>query len=260
MIMLPKTINTCSVSIPEYQTSDRSQDKEYCILKNHRHHTDVRIGFHEYNKIYSITGLYEHLFYNLLKCASPRKICDLLAHAVNNDSNVLNHLCVFDLGAGNGIVGELLQKRGVRNIYGMDIIREAKAAAERDRPGVYQKYYLADLTQLSPSLRKEIVNKNLNCMVSAGALGFGDICVSAFKEGLNLLSKDAWVVFCIHSDFLSGNDRHGFSAFFQEIINSQIFTIIHRESYCHRLSANGNPIHYTAVIGKKNKDVPESFV
>jgi predicted TPR repeat methyltransferase len=237
-----------------------SQDQEYCFINDHTTNDIVRVGFHEYDKIYSIPGLYEHLFYDLLKCASPQKICELLSHAVQNDINVMKNLCVFDLGAGNGIVGEILQKQGVPKLYGMDIIPEAKAAAVRDRPNVYQKYYQADLTQLPPTMREELISKQLNCMVSAGSLGFGDISVKAFKEGLNLLANDAWVIFTIHSDFLSDNDCYGFCSFFHKIINLQIFELQHQETYCHRLSAKGDAIYYTAVLGKKLKDVPDTLI
>jgi len=239
---------------------DLSQDQEYCFIKDHTNNTDMKIGFHEYEKIYAIPGLYEHLFYDLLKCVSPQIISELLVNGLNKDMAALKNLCVFDLGAGNGIVGELLKNRGIGRIYGIDILPEAKAAAERDRPDVYQKYYLADLTQLSTLVREELISKQFNCMVSAGSLGFGDICINAFQQGLNLLVDDAWVMFSIRSDFLSDNDCYGFCSFFHKIIDSGMFDVYHRESYCHRLSARGKPIYYTAVLGKKLKDVPDNLL
>ncbi len=50
-------------------------------------------------------------------------------------------LRVLDLGAGNGVVGEELKKRGVSRLVGVDIITEAQAATERDRPGVINDNY-----------------------------------------------------------------------------------------------------------------------
>ena len=257
---LPKTFTSCSIRIPEDNADDLSQDREYCFLKNYANGADIKIGFHEYDKIYSIPGLYEQIFYDFLRCVSPQKICALLIDALKNDKRTLKSLCAFDLGAGNGIAGELLQKQGIPRIYGLDIIPEAKAAAKRDRPNVYQKYYLGDLTHLRPLLREELISKEFNCMVSAGSLGFGDICVTAFQQGLNLLVDGAWVVFSIHSDFLTDNGGCGFCSFYHEIIDSRLFDVLHRESYCHRLSAKGTPIYYTAVLGKKLKNVPDSLV
>jgi len=38
-----------------------------------------QIRFHDYAEIYAWRGLYEQLFYDELKCDSPRTVCGLLA-------------------------------------------------------------------------------------------------------------------------------------------------------------------------------------
>lgn len=64
-------------------------------------------------------------------------------------------LRVLDFGAGNGMMGEqvrsLIQSfqhgrlAGSTTITAWDILPEAKAAAERDRPGVYDRYIVANI-------------------------------------------------------------------------------------------------------------------
>ena len=64
------------------------------------------------------------------------------------DNETAAKLRVLDVGAGNGMVGEELDRMGARHIVGVDIIPEAKEAAERDRPGVYDDYFVVDLTDV----------------------------------------------------------------------------------------------------------------
>ena len=52
----------------------------------------------------------------------------------------LDELRAFDLGAGNGVVGEELRARGVTVVAGADGVPEARDAAHRDRPGLYAHY------------------------------------------------------------------------------------------------------------------------
>lgn len=64
----------------------------------------------------------------------------LLADAMEGTSDDISDLADLDLGAGNGMVGEALVDRGVESVIGIDIIEEAAAAADRDRPHVYDDY------------------------------------------------------------------------------------------------------------------------
>src|SRR3954470_13555828 len=51
---------------------DLGQDEEWCEIVIGA--TRRRIRFHDYRDIYDIPGLYERLFYDGLKCVSPRVI------------------------------------------------------------------------------------------------------------------------------------------------------------------------------------------
>jgi len=96
-----------------------------------------RLRFHDYAEIYKRPGLYEQIFYDRLRCNSPGKVADLLKRALETVREPVNELRVLDLGAGNGMMGEVLKRDGVARLVGADIIPEARDAAYRDRSDVY---------------------------------------------------------------------------------------------------------------------------
>lgn len=219
-----------------------------------------QLRFHDYDKIYQVPGLYEQLFYDRLKCISHRKVCDILKTTVEQAQQSPTELRVLDLGAGNGMVGEALKGLGVSRIVGVDIIPEAAAAAERDRPGIYDDYYIVDLTRLSDEEREELESWSLDCLTAVAALGFGDIPPKAFMQAFNLLESNSWVAFNIKETFLDNSDKSGFSRAIRELIFSEYLNLHHLERYRHRFSIDGTPLYYFAIAGKKNADIPEDFL
>jgi SAM-dependent methyltransferase len=248
-----------SISIPKESPRTLDQGEEYCIFKDDSGKESQKIGVHEYGKIYSIPGLYETLFYKKLKCSSPKTVCTLLKDIVSEHETDLRALCVLDLGAGNGMVGEELRNIGVKKVYGIDIEENAKKAVERDRPGIYKKYYVEDLLRMPHSLREELNDKPFNCMTTVAALGFGDIPPKVFGEGFNFLSTPGWIAFNIKEDFLTKRDTTGFSFLIRKMIEEGILDVYIQKKYRHRLSIYGDPLYYIAIIGKKISDIPESW-
>lgn len=253
-------IDEYSIVLPEVQTQSLDQDEEYCILKGSNGAGEQRIRFHDYAKIYSIPGLYERLFYKRLKCTSPSTICGYLKEVIDKSDAELSNLRVLDLGAGNGMVGEELNRLGVETVCGIDIEENAKKAVERDRPEIYKQYLIEDITNISSSLREDLESESFNCMTTVAALGFGDIPPKAFAEGFNLLSTPAWVAFNIKESFLSECDRSGFSVLIKKMIEEKILDIHVQERYQHRLSIEGDPLHYVALVGRKLSHIPEDWV
>lgn len=253
-------IDEYSIVLPEVQTQSLDQDEEYCILKGSNGAGEERIRFHDYGRIYSIPGLYERLFYKKLKCTSPSTICSYLKEVIDKSDAELSNLRVLDLGAGNGMVGEELKRLGVETVCGIDIEENAKKAVERDRPDIYKKYFIEDITDMSVSMREELTSESFNCMTTVAALGFGDIPPKAFAEGFNLLSTPAWVAFNIKESFLSDSDPSGFSVFIKRMVGEEILDIHVQKRYQHRLSIEGDPLHYVALVGRKLSHIPEDWV
>lgn len=222
---------------------------------------EVFIRFHDYDEIYRRPGLYEQLFYDRLKCISPTKVGELLEASLDTGGENITELRVLDLGAGNGMMGEVLKNRhGVARLVGADIIAEARDAAYRDRPDVYDEYFVSDFTNLTDTDREQLVDWNFNCLTSVAALGFGDIPPSAFFNALQLVRKDGWVAFNIKETFLDRADQTGFSRFIREMIFSKYLDVYHLERYCHRLSIEGVPLYYFALVGRKTGEIPADFL
>lgn len=240
------------------EAHDLDQDEAFFNLVEED--TTHKLRFHDYDKIYRRPGLYEQLFYERLKCQSPRKVSEILKKTVAENQEHFSELRVLDLGAGNGIMGESLKQFGVARLVGLDIIQEAYDATERDRPWVYDAYYVVDCADLKPGEREEIVSWSPNCLTSVAALGYGDIPPRAFFNTVNLLQSEAWIAFNIKETFLDNSDTSGFSRMIRELIFSEYLDIHHLERYWHRYSIEGTPLYYFAVVGKKNSDIPESFL
>jgi hypothetical protein len=166
----------------------------------------------------------------------------------------------LDLGAGNGMMGEALAKYGVSRLIGADIIKEAKAAANRDRTGLYDDYYVFDFCDLNDEQRDEIASWSLNVLTVVAALGFDDIPPGAFIEGFNLIQSEGWVAFNIKESFLDYKDDSGFSKTIRELIFSEYLDLYYLERYRHRFSINGKPLFYFAVAGRKTANVPVTFL
>jgi len=247
------------IQFPREDLHSLNQDEVFFYLI--RGDKKERVRFHDYDKLYSIPGLYEQLFYDRLKCQSPKKVTQILKSALAQSPENLSELRVLDLGAGNGMMGEaLVQEHGLSRLVGVDIIPEAAEATERDRPGLYDEYYVADFCTLAPALREEIASWQFNCMTSVAALGFGDIPTKAFLEAFNIIRSQGWVAFNIKETFLDVSDQTGFSRAIRELILSEYLDIYHMERYTHRLSMEGEPLAYFAIAGRKNADIPEGFL
>jgi SAM-dependent methyltransferase len=246
------------IQFPKYDMTKQGQDKTYFYLQGSGEPRKIR--FHDYDELYQVPGLYEQIYCDRLKCTSPAKVTSILESAIRQSSENFSELRVLDLGAGNGMMGEELKKKGVSRLVGVDIISEAYDAAIRDRPGLYDAYHIQDFTALSQDIKEEIISWDCNCMVTVAALGFGDIPVKAFIQAFNIISAKGWVAFNIKETFFDKSDKSGFSRMMRELIFSEYLDIYHIERYRHRLSIDGEPLYYFAIAGRKNADVTDEFL
>ena len=234
---------------------DLDQDEEWCEIV-----TRKRIRFHDYRAIYGIPGLYEELFYDRLKCVSPRMIRTQLAQVLAERGTEPAKLRVLDVGAGNGIVGEELRALGAGAVFGVDIIEEAAAAAQRDRPGIYDRYLVADLTDLAPDERATLVEADLNTLTTVAALGFDDVPPHAFATAYNIISTPGLAAFTIKEDFVTSRDASGFSELIRRMFAEEVICPLARQRYRHRLSVQGEPLYYVAFVAEKVGDIPQDWL
>ncbi|QDU54218.1 class I SAM-dependent DNA methyltransferase [Aeoliella mucimassa] len=246
------------LQFPAAQEHNLDQDQAYFNLVEDG--TQRKYLFHDYDRIYTKPGLYEQLFYERLKCNSPQKVAKLLEVSLIAEWANRNELRVLDLGAGNGMMAEQLRNLGVARIVGADIIPEAREAAYRDRPYVYDDYVVADFTDLPETVTQDLIEWRFDCLTSVAALGFGDIPPLAFFSALKLIETNGWVAFNIKETFLDRSDRTGFSRMVRELIFSEYMDVHILERYTHRLSMEGVPLKYYALVGRLTAAIPDDFL
>lgn len=184
----------------------------------------------------------------------------MLRFALDSVGENLTELRALDLGAGNGIMGDVLKHQGVSRTVGADIIAEARDAAYRDRPHVYDEYYVSDFTDLQPSDLDQLQEWSFNCLTCVAALGFGDIPAHAFLQAMDLVQPGGWVAFNIKETFLDESDQSGFSRMIRELIFSEYLELHQLQRYRHRLGMDGSPLFYFALVAKKTADIPAEFL
>jgi predicted TPR repeat methyltransferase len=235
----------------------RSQDSEWCEIRENGGWR--RLRFHDYGEIFERPGLYEYLFYELLECRSPRRVVGLLGE-VRAEQEAREPLRVIDLGAGNGIVGQELRSIGAAEIVGIDILDEARSAAQRDLPGVYTDYLVADMTEPDAATVRRLRRLRPNALTCVAALGFGDIPPRAYRHAANFVAPGGLLAFNIKDEFLDARYTHGFAELMRQMVNGGVVRLEATRRYRHRLSAAGDPIHYTAMVATKLKEIPESML
>ncbi|WP_370350267.1 hypothetical protein [Catenulispora sp. EB89] len=98
--------------------------------------------------MYAVPGLYEYVVQERLQCRSPQVVAEGFAKAAaRRDLDLgLGSMTVLDVGAGTGLVGELVRRGGVGRIVGVDSLPAARTACLRDRPDVYADYVVGDFS------------------------------------------------------------------------------------------------------------------
>lgn len=194
------------------------------------------VHLHDYARVYATAGLYEYIVQDLLRCRSPQ----VAAAALERQADDPAGLRVLDLGAGSGLVGELIRGFGVGFLVGMDAVAAARAACLRDRPGVYDDYLVGELATLGEPLAAA----RPNALIAAGAFGGTHMPASSLAAALALLPEGAPVSFTIHEHWTQTDEPGGFRTPLAELIDSGRLVVHERLRFLHRLTTGGEPIHY----------------
>ena len=222
-------------------------DGEYVALRDTSGGEEI-VHLHDYDRIYDMPGLYERVVQDLLQCRSPQVAVDGLAHALAQLELDPAEIVLLDLGAGTGLVGNLVSGLGVRNVIGFDALEAARTACLRDRPGIYRDYLVGDLAAPQPELLARLRRHRPTALISAGAFGGTHAPPAALRNALSVLPSGAPVVFTIDERWTQTDDVGGFRAALVEMFTSGGLRLLGRSRFQHRLSTTGTPIHYELVV------------
>ncbi len=223
-------------------------DGEYVALGEPGSDEEI-VHLHEYERLYRVPGLYEHIVQDLLACRSPQVAAGALGSALTELALDPGQIALLDLGAGTGIVGELANAIGVSDVIGLDALDAACTACLRDRPGIYRDYLVGDLAAPPGALLERLRRHRPTALISAGALGGTHAPPAALNNALELLPPGAPVVFTIDERWTQTDDEGGFRTALTRLIDSGGVRLLRRARFQHRVSTVGNPIFYELFVG-----------
>ena len=170
---------------------------------------------------------------------SPIKICSFFnKHAGNTDTPIL------DVGAGTGLVGELLYRTGNKKIIGIDISSEMLDQAKLKK--CYSSLLEADVTKKIP-----LKSNSIGAVVSAGTFTHGHVGPDALDELLRITKPGGLFVLSINSKVFT---KDGFEEKLLRIKNS-ISVPVFNEFKAHGTNKDkkhGEIIIFASIFRKKN--------
>jgi hypothetical protein len=205
------------------------------------------LRLHDYERLYALPGVYEQIVQERLGCASPARIAAMLAGAADEAGWPREQVRVIDVAAGNGVSGEALVHEGLRPVLGTDIVPAARAAAQRDRPGVYGSYETLDLLSRTDATAAQLGALRANAASCVAPVGDrpGQVPTEALVTVAGLLTADALVAY-MHDPRVAERDVVT-AELWRERLGAQA-TEVARERYLHRRTVNGGSYEMVGVV------------
>lgn len=210
-----------------------------------------RFNIHDYASLYAVPWLYDIALYHNLRCETPTEMAEAIKGVWDEHKVNTAGMRMLELGAGSGAFGhELRNTLKVGHLVGLDIEPLAREAALRDRKGLYNDYYVADLTALGDA-KQSLLDEKYDCVGMASATGWGNhIPVEGFEQGFQLLQPGGWFIFHVKP-----NDPDpeciALNEWVIDKVESGQLNEKYRASHFHRQSSGGGDIFYDVVLGVK---------
>jgi hypothetical protein len=225
----------------------RRQGEERFVL--HQDGGTREVVLHDYATVYSVPGLYEEVVQRRLQCASPATVADAVVEAGASLGTAPGDLRAFDLGAGNGVVGEEMTARGVTVVVGADGIPEARDAAHRDRAGMYAHYLVGERLE-GAEVARLVREERLTALVAAGAVGEGHVPVDALGELWSTFPPGSVLALTLKDGGPETGD-HDVADVESMLAGFDDTTVVVRRRFRHRLSMAGAELYYQVLAAVK---------
>lgn len=212
-----------------------------------------RIGFHDYGAIYAVPGLYERLFYETLGMRSTAEVVRLYGEVLAAEGLDPGRQRVVDFGAGNGLGGDALRELGVGELIGIDLEPMARAAADRDRPGVYDDYLVGDLGAWSAAETEAVRRRNPTAVLALSAVGIGHVPPPVLERALSLLGPGGIYGFAVTPTLLpDSDDPPGRASGYPDFLRALHLSTepLGEASYVHRRRPDGSEDLAVAFVGR----------
>jgi hypothetical protein len=207
------------------------------------------LRLHDYERLYALPGVYEQIVQDRLGCRSPAELAGMLAGAADALGWGRGAMRVLDIAAGNGVSGEALAAEGLHPVLGTDIVPSARAAALRDRPGLYDQYLTLDLLAMTDGERAAVTGLHANALSCVAPVGEadGELPPDALLAAARLLAPDALVIY-MHDPQRDTTDLMTPEAWAAGLGAGGEAQELERRRYLHRRTVNGAPFELYAVL------------
>lgn len=219
-----------------------------------------RVRLDDKERILSLPGLHEQLFTDVLHCRGPKRLVALLDRVLAEQGVAASHLDVVDLNAGAGTVAEELRRLGVGTVVGVDDTPAARAAAERDRWGIYDDYLAADLTNASSHELARLVATDPNVLIASAVVRSDEVNPRTFAATFNVIRSSGWVALNLDNPFGAIDAQDAMGRLVRAMLDRQIVQVEATERYVHRLDTQGRRIESLAVVVRKLCDLPDDLL
>lgn len=212
-----------------------------------------RVAFHDYAAIYAVPGLYERLFYETLGMRSTAEVVRLYGEVLEAEARDPGAERVVDFGAGNGLGGQALRDLGIGSLCGVDLEPMARAAAQRDRPAVYDRYLVGDVGAWTTAQLAELSEGQPTAVLALSAVGIGHVPPHVLARVLSILGAGGIYGFAVTPTLLPGStDAAGQASGYPEFLDSLLrdTDVLHRSSYVHRRRPDGTDDLAVAHVGR----------
>ncbi|XP_012937949.1 methyltransferase-like protein 27 [Aplysia californica] len=147
----------------------------------------------ELYRVWAESGTYDQVIKDPAAYNGPKALLKAVQSVVT-DKNAL----FLDIGAGTGLVGEVLNESGYKNLHALE--PQPKFAELTGSKGFYSKVFTQFIGGDSPVSAPD---DTYDVLVSSGAFAPGHIPCSAIPEAIRLVKPGGYIIICLREENLT---------------------------------------------------------